>query len=123
MKNAVGDSLARILAKQSLMPEYVAWRRQERSWHTCDGCCGHQLAEREPVVGTLAEVVVLQMRIRWEVDGAEWNVAQQAGTRTTVQTHEAEVANDVYRARFDLARIRRFTLDLQADLDLSLIHI
>ena len=69
------------------------------------------------MVGTLAEVVVLQMRIRWEVDGTEWNVAQQAGTRTTVQTHEAEVANDVYRARFDLARIRRFTLDLQADLD------
>ena len=69
------------------------------------------------MVGTLAEVVVLQVRIRWEVDGAEWNVTQQAGTRAAVQTHEAEAADDMYRARFDLAGIRRFTLDLQADLD------
>ena len=99
---------------------HVEWCGEEGSGHTCDGTRQQQLPRLEPVplclvLGVELEQVLLEMGVRWEVDGRKGDVSHQARCDTLVQTRDAEAADDLHRG--DISAGGVLGLHLQSDLD------
>ena len=83
-----------------------------------DGGGCERLEERQLLaIVALVEDVLLQVRVRWEVDRRERNVAKQARARALVEPKKAELADDVDRPlRRCALDLRRLALHLKPDL-------